>query len=229
MDTIFLSPSDFAFLFLESKWGFYQKYRQGIKRPPVIIPKIFTVIDNLIKSKYSDQNLNTVCKTLPDATLVGADQWIKSKPITNPDYPNIEVVLRGKIDGVLKYEDGTHTVIDFKTSEINESYLNNYINQLSCYNYALRNPNSIRDFSLNVNNKVGLFVFEPKDFMIDYNSKAGIKGMLEYFEYDYNEEMFESFIRNEVIPLLMGPEPKPEDSDPCWFYLKQFGFEYEQE
>jgi ATP-dependent exoDNAse (exonuclease V) beta subunit len=30
-------------------------------------------------------------------------------------------VLRGKIDGVLKYEDGTHTVIDFKTSEINEN------------------------------------------------------------------------------------------------------------
>ena len=22
------------------------------------------------------------------------------------------------------------------------------------------------------------------------------------------------------------PEPKPEDSDPCWFYLKQLGVEY---
>lgn len=229
MTEFFISPSDFAFLFIESKWGFYQKYRKGIKRPPVIIPKIFTVIDNLIKSKYCNENLNNICKTLPNATLENADQWIKSKPITNPEYPNVEVILRGKIDGVLKYEDGTCTVIDFKTTEINENYLNNYINQLSCYNYALKNPNSHRDFSLQVNDKVGLFVFEPKDFMIDYNSKAGIKGMLEYFEYNYDEEIFESFVRNEVIPLLMGPEPKPPVEDPYWKYLQQFGFEYEQE
>ena len=229
METIYLSPSDFAFLFLESKWGFYQKYRQGIKRPPVIIPKIFNVIDSCIKSKYANQNLSDTAKSLPDAILVEADQWIKSKPITNLNYPDVEIVIRGKIDGVLKYADGTHTVIDFKTSEINENYLKNYINQLSCYAYSMRFPNSSKDFSLNVNDKVGLFVFQPKEFMIDYTSKAGIKGMLEYFEYDFNAEVFENFIKNEIIPFLMGPEPKPEDSDPCWVYLKQFGFEYEQE
>ena len=229
MTEIFISPSDFAFLFMESKWGFYQKYRQGIKRVPVIIPKIFTIIDNLIKSKYVNQNLSDTAKSLPNATLIEADQWVKSKPIINANYPDFQVIIRGKIDGVLKYENGTHTVIDFKTSEINESYLQNYINQLSCYAYAMTNPNSSRDFSLKLNDKVGLFVFEPKEFMIDYTSKAGIKGVLEYFEYDINLTYFENFIKNEVIPLIMGPEPKPEDSDSHWSYLKQFGFEYEQE
>jgi hypothetical protein len=229
MHTIFLSPSDFAFLYLESKWGFYQKYKQGIKRPPIIIPKIFTKIDHLIKSKYLNQSFNTICKTLPTGVLTEADQWVKSKAITNPDFPDVEILFRGKIDGVLKNEDGTYTVIDFKTSEISENYLTNYINQLSCYAYCLRHPNSQRDFSLNVNDKLGLFVFEPKEFMVDYNSKAGIKGDLQYIEYDFNEVEFENFVKNEVIPFLMGPEPKPEDSDPCWYYLKQFGFEYEQE
>ena len=45
MQTITISPSDFAFLYTESKWGFYQKYRQGIKRPPFSMPKIFNKID----------------------------------------------------------------------------------------------------------------------------------------------------------------------------------------
>ena len=52
MQTITISPSDFAFLYTESKWGFYQKYRQGIKRPPFSMPKIFNKIDFLIKKNY---------------------------------------------------------------------------------------------------------------------------------------------------------------------------------
>jgi hypothetical protein len=52
MQTIFLSPSDLAFLFLESPWAFHQKYRQNIKRPPLVLPKIFNAIDASIKLKY---------------------------------------------------------------------------------------------------------------------------------------------------------------------------------
>ena len=38
-----------------------------------------------------------------------------------------------------------------------------------------------------------------------------------------------NLIRNEVIPLLAGPEPEPPKDDPYWKYLQQFGFAYEQE
>ena len=112
MKTIFLSPSDLAFLLDDSPWGFYQKYNLGIKRPPVILPKIFTLIDVLTKASYLDKNLNDVDKSLPDAILVEADQWVKSKPITNSDFPDVEVIIRGKIDGILRYADDTNTVID---------------------------------------------------------------------------------------------------------------------
>jgi hypothetical protein len=59
MQTIYISPSDFAFLYTESKWGFYQKYRQGIKRPPFSMPKIFNVIDSLIKKNYENVDIST--------------------------------------------------------------------------------------------------------------------------------------------------------------------------
>jgi hypothetical protein len=156
MKTIFLSPSDLAFLLDESPWGFYQKYNLGIKRPPIILPKIFTLIDVLTKASYLGKNLNDIDKSLPDAILTDADEWVKSKPISNPDYPEIEVIVRGKIDGIIKYDDGTSTVIDFKTCEISEKVLQKYIRQLSSYSYAITNPFSSSDFTLKLRNEVGL-------------------------------------------------------------------------
>ena len=229
MQTIFISPSDLAFLYLESQWGFHQKYRSGIKRPPLILPKIFNVIDASIKLKYLDENMSRVCSELPNGILCSADEWVKSKPITNDKHPDFEVIIRGKIDGTLKNVDGTYTVIDFKTTEINEEHLQKYIMQLSCYPYCLKYPNSSRDYKLPVSDKVGLFVFEPNEFTIDYNSKASLRGKIVYKEYEYDEEKFVDYIRNTIIPLLAGDEPKPKEDDPLYVFLKQFGFEYTEE
>lgn len=229
MKTIFLSPSDLAFLYDESPWGFYQKYNLGIKRPPVILPKIFTLIDVLTKASYLNKNLNQIDKSLPDAVLVDADEWVKSKPIVNPDFPDFEVVIRGKIDGILRYDDETNTVIDFKTCEISEKVLSKYIRQLSSYSYAITNPMSSSDLTMKLRNNVGLFVFEPDKFYIDEFARASLKGKFKYISYDINLDDFENFIRNEVIPLIAGKEPPPTDADSCWVYLKQFGFEYEEE
>ncbi len=229
MKTIFLIPSDLAFLLDESPWGFYQKYNLGIKRPPVILPKIFTLIDVLTKASYLNTNLHDIDKSLPDAILTDADEWVKSKPISNPDYPDIEVIIRGKIDGIIKYPDGTSAVIDFKTCEISEKVLQKYIRQLSSYSYAITNPFSSSDFTLKLRNEVGLFVFEPDKFSIDYNSRAGLKGKFKYINYDIDLESFENYVKNQIIPLIAGKEPAPTDSDSCWVYLKQFGFEYEED
>lgn len=229
MKTIFLSPSDLAFLYEESKWGFHQKYTSGIKRPPVIIPKVFTTIDVLTKLTFLNKSMVNFDSSFPDALLVDADKWVKSKPIVNPDYPEFEVSLRGKIDGLLRYPDMSHSVIDFKTCEINETTLAKYIRQLSCYAYALRHPNSSADYSVTVNEKIGLFVFQPNAFDMNESGSANLSGDFKYIEYTWDEEDFVEFIKYKIIPLLAGKEPKPAESDPCWSYLKQFGFEYEEE
>lgn len=229
MKTIFLSPSDLAFLYDDSPWGFYQKYNQGFKRPPVIIPKIFTVIDVLTKVCCENKNMKEFDSSFPDAVLTGADQWVKSKPIKNSDFPDYEVIIRGKVDGVLKFENGTHSVIDFKTCEIQEKTLQKYVRQLSCYSYAMANPNSASDYSVELNDKIGLFIYEPNKFEISGDGSANLGGKLKYIEYALDLDEFVEFIKKQVIPLIAGKEPAPKDDDPCWVYLKQFGFEYEEE
>jgi hypothetical protein len=153
----------------------------------------------------------------------------ESKPIVNPDFPDVEIILRGKIDGVLKFADGTHSVIDFKTCEIQEKTLQKYVRQLSCYSYAMANPNSASDYSVKINDKIGLFVYEPNKFTIAEDGSANLGGKLKYIQYDLDLDGFADFIKKEVIPLIAGKEPAPTDDDPCWVYLKQFGFEYEED
>jgi hypothetical protein len=227
MQTINISPSDFAFLYTESKWGFYQKYRQGVKRPPFSMPKIFTVIDNLIKKNYENVDISTIDSNLPSGVISHSDSWVKCKPIRNPDYPDIEISTIGKIDSILKTEDG-HALIDFKTCDIGEYLIAKYELQLNAYAYSILNAKN-DGLSLKDINRTGLIVYEPNQFVVNDDHTASLNGVFKWVEVKFDPQAFEDFIKYEVIPLLAGPEPKPEDSDPCWFYLKQFGIEYEQE
>jgi len=224
MKTINISPSDFAFLYTESKWGFYQKYRQGVKRPPFSMPKIFTVIDNLIKKNYENVDISTIDKNLPSGVISHSDSWIKCKPIRNSDFPDIEVSTIGKIDSILKTETG-YAVIDFKTCDIGEYLIKKYELQLNAYAYSILNAKS-DGLSLSEINRTGLIVFEPNEFLVNQGSTASLNGVFKWVEINFDPIQFENFIKYEVIPLLAGPEPIPEETDPCWVYLKQLGIEY---
>ena len=224
MKTINISPSDFAFLYTESKWGFYQKYKQGVKRPPFSMPKIFTVIDNLIKKNYENVDISTIDKNLPSGVISHSDSWIKCKPIRNPDFPDIEVSTIGKIDSILKTETG-YAVIDFKTCDIGEYLIKKYELQLNAYAYSILNAKS-DGLSLSEINRTGLIVFEPNEFLVNQDSTASLNGVFKWVEINFDPIQFENFIKYEVIPLLAGPEPIPEETDPCWVYLKQLGIEY---
>ncbi len=228
MKEITIAPSDFAFLFDESPWGFHQKYISGIKRPPLILPKIFNVIDAAIKNKYADEDFTKVSKDLPQAVLRTSEKWIKSKSIVNPKF-DVSVQVIGKIDGYLEYPDGSCSIVDFKTSEINEKYVGKYNRQLHSYCYGVTHPDNSNCLHLENLTDPGLLVFEPNEFSIDYNCKARLLGNLKWQTFELDLKWFESFISDEVIPLLAGPEPEPTAQDPYWKYLQQFGFEYEQE
>ena len=228
MREITVAPSDFAFLYDESPWAFHQKYISKIKRPPLILPRIFNIIDGAIKDKYANEDFTKISKNLPQAILRTSSDWVKSKPIVNPKY-DVSVQIIGKIDGYLEYPDGTKSIIDFKTSEINEKYAEKYNRQLHSYCYGVLNPDNKSCLSLDNLVDPGLLVFQPNEFSIDYNSKARLLGNLKWQPFTLDIQAFENFIINEVIPLLAGAEPQPPAEDPYWKYLQQFGFEYEQE
>ena len=116
-------------------------------------------------------------------------------------------------------------MIDFKTCDIGEYLIAKYELQLNAYAYSILNAKN-DGLSLKDINRTGLIVYEPNQFVVNDDHTASLNGVFKWVEVKFDPQAFEDFIKYEVIPLLAGPEPKPEDSDPCWFYLKQLGVEY---
>jgi hypothetical protein len=213
---IIISPSDFAFLYRQSKWGYYHKYVLGIRRPYFAMPGIFNVIDKKMKNylKTNDNILISNTDIFNGCKFIYEDAHVHSRPITNPDYPEISITIKGIIDGVYSSEDKNY-LVDLKTSFYETEILKNYALQLNSYAFALENP--VNEYVNNLNiDKVGILAFVPNNF------DGSLKGDMMWFEVTKNTTSFEKYIQNTLIPLFAGPSPDPEEDDPYYIYLKKY-------
>ncbi len=206
-----LSPSDFAFLWEECKRCFYLKVVKGFFRPPPIFPRIFNIIDSQMKMCFAGQRLENLVKEIPKGLVTHSDEWVESIPIAFPNYSST-CFIRGKFDTIVKFDDNTYGVIDFKTSEINENHINLYSRQLHAYAYALENPAPSK-FSCSPISKLGLIVYEPKEFSCNDMDIASLKGGLKWLEIPRNNDAFLGFL-HDVLTLLDKQEP-PSPSPTC--------------
>ena len=158
-----LSPSDFAFLWEECKRCFYLKVVCQFARPRSPMPKIFTQIDLLMKQYFSGKSTTDIAPTLPPGVVGFGEQWVESQPISLPDHTST-CFIRGKFDTVVRFEDGSYGVIDFKTSESRSEHVPLYSRQLHAYAYALENaaPGKLQ---LSPVSRLGLLCVEPSQML----------------------------------------------------------------
>lgn len=216
---IYISPSDFAFLYKQSKWGFHQKCMKNIRRPFLPMPGIFNVIDAGMKEYLKSTKKPNIKNTdiFNDFEFKFEDAAVCSRPIVNSNFPDVQVCLRGKLDGI--YTDGSDNyLIDLKTSFTDPDSLKKYNLQLNSYAFALQNPYDEFCVSMDIY-KAGLIVYEPESF-----SDLGLMGGIVWHETKLNLSAFEKYIQDTIIPFLAGPEPNAEESDPFYDYLYKLGF-----
>lgn len=206
-----LSPSDFAFLWEECKRCFYLKVVKGFYRPRLIMPKIFSIIDLQMKKCFEDQRIEKLVKGIPSGIVEYADEWVESDLIRFTDIRS-SCFIRGKLDTIVRFDDDSYGVIDFKTSEVNEDHINLYSRQLHAYSYALENP-APGKFSCSPISNLGLIIYEPQEFSIKNIEGASLKGDLKWLEIPRNDKMFLKFIHDLLI-LFENPEP-PDTSPTC--------------
>lgn len=125
-----LSPSDFAFLWEECRRCFYLKVARGFQRPRSIMPKIFTNIDSQMKQFFAGKRTEKILPRLPAGVVEYGDKWVESIPF-KPDSQCSKCFIRGKVDTILKLDDGSYAVIDFKTAETRSEHIPLYARQLS--------------------------------------------------------------------------------------------------
>lgn len=206
-----LSPSDFAFLWEECKRCFYLKIVSSFRRPGGPMPKIFTVIDEQMKVHFTGKRTSDVLPALPSGILDPSGSWVQSTPLTVPRHSST-CVIRGKLDSIVKFDDGTYGVIDFKTSATKAEHVPLYGRQLHAYALALENA-APGNLALRPITKLGLVVFEPHNFSGEHNTPAALTGGLSWVEAPRNDAAFLAFLA-EVLDVLELPNP-PGGSAAC--------------
>lgn len=206
-----LAASDFAFLWEECKRCFWLKAAKGMTRPSMPMPSIFVRIDSAMKGFFMGRRVEDVVPSLPPGAFAHAGRVVESRPYV-PARGGPGLYVRGPFDTVLAFDDGTHAIIDFKTSSQKPENVAKYARQLHAYAYALENP-APGAFALPRVERMGLLVYEPADFEMRPEGPATLAGSVQWIEIAKSEAGFLRFL-DEVAEVLASPEP-PAPADGC--------------
>jgi len=208
-----LSPSDLTFLWDECPRCFYLKYIHGINRPAAPFPAIFGAIDRLMKAQFAGRPASDLETSLPPGIVTVTEQWIESLPIMLPGH-NLPFFLRGKLDAIIDFDDGSYGVVDFKTSEPKPEQIPFYSRQLHAYAYALEHP-APGKLGLSPISRLGLLVEAPHATLHATTSEISFHFASTWLEVPFHEAGFIQFI-DKVLSLLELTEPPPA-SEKCTY------------
>lgn len=211
-----LSPSELTFLWDECPRCFYLKHIHGINRPAAPFPSIFGAIDRLMKAQFAGHPASELDASLPPGIVTVTEQWLESLPITLPGH-TLSCFIRGKLDAILEFEDGSYGVVDFKTSAPNAGQIPFYSRQLHAYAYALEHPSPGR-VSRSPISSLGLYVETPHATLAASSGQISFHFRSTWLEIPFQESGFLNFL-GQVLTLLEQPEPPPasENCDYCQY------------
>jgi hypothetical protein len=203
--TFTLSPSEFGFLWQECKRCYYLKVTQKYSRPGVF-PKIFTAIDGQMRLRFNDMRTEDVLPQLPPGKLDCADQRVVSAPIKFANRAT-SLQIRGKLDALVRFDDGSFAVVDFKTSAQSDQNIETYKRQLNAYAYALENA-APGQLGLRPVRHLGLLVFEPRSFSSE-KGVATFSGSIQWSPIAIDQGAFLKFLEEVAAVLDMAAAPPP--------------------
>jgi CRISPR/Cas system-associated exonuclease Cas4 (RecB family) len=136
---------------------------------------------------------------------------VESQPISLPGHSST-CYIRGKFDTVVRFDDSSYGVVDFKTSTPKPTHLAFYGRQLHAYAYALEHAEAGK-FSLSPISRLGLLVVEPIDMERAADGRIAYLGEVTWQEVPRDEAAFLLFL-GEVLSVLEQPTP-PEPAEKC--------------
>ncbi|OGD08534.1 hypothetical protein A2397_06175 [Candidatus Amesbacteria bacterium RIFOXYB1_FULL_44_23] len=207
-----LSPSDFAYLYEECKHCFVLKIKYGIPRPSSPMPGVFGAINSRLQGSLVGENLRLLSPSLPDGMVESQEGWLESKPV-----PGTQIYLKGKYDLLVKLNDGSYLVVDFKISQPSEDKAAKYQSQLLTYKYALENPAKGQSKQVS---QTGLILMYPDTVKFE-NGRAILDFPPTWVEIEPDLKPFYEFMIK-VSDLLSGPTP-PENPDCLWCKYRHLG------
>lgn len=217
MKTYYVTPSDITFLWSDCPRCFYKKVALGKPRPSGPFPTIFSRIDKAMKDCYVGKNLRDISADFPDAVIEYPDQWVQSAPLAIRG-KDIQIVFRGKVDGILKYNELTeggkpvYGVSNFKTVIVDDSIAPMYWLAIHACVYCLENP-AKGEMGLPSVDKMGLIVFEPGTYEHLPNQEPEFKGTHYWLEFEKDMPGFMDWMK--TLAKVLCEDEAPEATENC--------------
>ncbi len=208
-----LSPSELTFLYDGCKRCFYLKVKHGIAQPSIPLPAIFTQIASLLKNHYDGKRTEELSPALPPGTVKYGEEWVKSTPIELPGHADT-CFIKGRFDCVVRFDDGSYGIIDFKTASPKAAEGNPYSRQLHAYAYALEHP-AAGSLGLAPVSMLGLLYFNPTQVSQQGTMWLSFDAQIQWVEIPKDEQGFLSFA-SEVMSIIEADEPPPPAKDCSW-------------
>jgi len=171
---------------------------------------VFGLIDRAMKDFYLGRPAEAVVPGMPPGVIEGGDRWVKSAPIVFPG-TTAAIVIRGRVDVLVRCDDRTVAVVDFKTGGPRPVDIDKYARQLHAYALALEQPSVGPPTDVSA---LGLLCFSPDRFETN-GQDAAVTGGLSWTEVPLHRPAFMSFL-SRVLALLDEPEAPPPSIDCRW-------------
>ena len=203
------SPSEFAFGFEACNSCYYDKKINGIELK-VPFPGIFSKFDSLQKKFYHGKSSKLLSDKLEEGEIVGDfNKMLRSEILY--DLKDRPFTLSGKIDGYIKHKD-SFTIVDFKTTKINESKVDAYATQLQTYALMMEKPKE-GSLKLTPVKRLGIFCFEPNDITELGKNNCNMVMNTQWFDIPRDDKDLIGYITK--IQDVLFSKAKPESSPTC--------------
>jgi len=175
----------------------YAEKQNGEKWPDRPFPGIFSRLDRQQRAYYDNQPSSLIDASLPNGTIKNA-AGIRSVPFV---HDGIELTVKGTLDAIIEFKDGTTGIIDYKSSIPQDSLGERYRPQLSAYNWALSNPavGQAKEISL-----MGLLIVCPESMQMTELGPAQLVSTT-WIPVEYDHEWFIELMTH-IAKIVKNPE-----------------------
>jgi len=174
-------------------------------------PGIFSKLDSQQRRYFTDRSTSDVDPGLPAGTLHNGGR-VQSAPHT---IGGVDFTIRGSMDALLRFDDGSVGVVDFKSSTASPQLGDAYRPQLAAYQWALSRPASGDPEEVSV---AGLLVFAPES-MVDTELGRAYLVSTTWIPVEIEDGWFENFL-GRIAPLIQEPKEAPSKTDCEWCSLR---------
>jgi hypothetical protein len=164
-----------------------------------------------MKDYFEGRPTADIDSKLPAGKVQFGEKWVESLPAIIPEH-SAQCYIKGKLDTIVAFDDGSYGVIDFKTSEPKPQHVAFYGRQLHAYVHALEHA-ALGKFALSPISTLGLLVVAPNAMNLTASGQIAYLGGVTWMEIPRDDSLFSDFL-GQVLDVLEQPSAPPA-SEKC--------------